>query len=78
MDSLSTPSASNESFEQSLATDPSFWGLMICQFLGAFNDNVVKQLVLLSCIVTAGEVAGQKDTGTDLQGLAVAILRQTG
>lgn len=30
--------------------DRSFWGLTISQFLGAFNDNLFKQLVLLLCV----------------------------
>jgi len=30
-----------------LFRDPSFWGMTATQFLGAFNDNVFKQLVLL-------------------------------
>lgn len=50
-----------------LAKDPSFLGMTATQFLGAFNDNLFKQLVLLICIdvVRAG--------GTDWQGLAGAI-----
>jgi acyl-[acyl-carrier-protein]-phospholipid O-acyltransferase/long-chain-fatty-acid--[acyl-carrier-protein] ligase len=34
----------------SIGRDRSFWGLTITQFLGAFNDNLFKQLVLLFCI----------------------------
>jgi MFS family permease len=34
--------------------DPSFWGMTATQFLGAFNDNLFKQLVLLLSIVTLG------------------------
>jgi acyl-[acyl-carrier-protein]-phospholipid O-acyltransferase/long-chain-fatty-acid--[acyl-carrier-protein] ligase len=45
--------------------DRSFWALTATQFLGAFNDNVFKQLVLLLCVDQA--IA----TGTrDQQGLA--------
>ncbi|MCR9198515.1 MAG: MFS transporter [Planctomycetaceae bacterium] len=33
----------------SLAADTVFWGLLITQFLGAFNDNYFKQMVLLKC-----------------------------
>lgn len=32
-----------------LQRDPSFWGMTATQFLGAFNDNVFKMLVLLIC-----------------------------
>jgi MFS family permease len=34
----------------SLYADRSFWGMTITQFLGAFNDNLFKQLVLLLSI----------------------------
>lgn len=37
-----------------LYCDPSFWGMTITQFLGAFNDNLYKQLVLLLSIVPIG------------------------
>lgn len=37
--------------------DRSFWGLTISQLLGAFNDNMFKQLVLLLCLEKAREVA---------------------
>jgi acyl-[acyl-carrier-protein]-phospholipid O-acyltransferase/long-chain-fatty-acid--[acyl-carrier-protein] ligase len=37
--------------------DRSFWGLTISQLLGAFNDNMFKQLVLLLCLEKAHEVA---------------------
>ena len=30
-----------------LASDISFWGMAVTQFLGAFNDNLFKQLILL-------------------------------
>ncbi|MFY9254651.1 MAG: MFS transporter [Fuerstiella sp.] len=43
-----------------------FWGLLSTQFLGAFNDNYFKQMVLLKCT----EVAST--TGSDLQPLAMA------
>lgn len=33
-----------------LFRDRSFWGMTATQFLGAFNDNVFKQLVLLLCV----------------------------
>lgn len=50
-----------------LARDPSFIGMTATQFLGAFNDNLFKQLVLLICldVVRAG--------GRDYQGVANAI-----
>ncbi len=33
-----------------LSRDKSFWGMATAQFLGAFNDNLFKQLVLLLCV----------------------------
>lgn len=47
--------------------DPSFWGLNIAQFLGALNDNLFKELVLILC-AHAGHAAGH-----DLQGPATVI-----
>lgn len=43
----------------SLYRDRAFWGMTITQFLGAFNDSVFKQLVLLLClsIVVTGATA---------------------
>ena len=34
--------------------DPSFWGMFVTQFFGAFNDNLFKQLVLLLSIAAVG------------------------
>jgi acyl-[acyl-carrier-protein]-phospholipid O-acyltransferase/long-chain-fatty-acid--[acyl-carrier-protein] ligase len=39
----------------SLYADRSFWGMNITQFLGAFNDNLFKQLVLLLSITGVDE-----------------------
>lgn len=41
---------------RSLFRDLSFWGMTATQFLGAFNDNLFKQLVLL--LAVGGGVAG--------------------
>ena len=51
----------------SLLQDRAFWGLNLTQFLGAFNDNLFKQLVLLLCLdrVLSG--------GRDQQGLAMIL-----
>ena len=50
-----------------LRRDHSFWGMTATQFLGAFNDNLFKQLVLLICLdyVRPGEL--------DLQPVALAL-----
>ncbi|QDU62277.1 Lysophospholipid transporter LplT [Planctomycetes bacterium Pan216] len=52
-----------------LFRDPSFWGMNITQFLGAFNDNLFKQLILILAVVAAAqakEAAGE-------QGIAMII-----
>ncbi|MFN9716116.1 MAG: MFS transporter, partial [Planctomycetota bacterium] len=51
-----------------LLKDRSFWGLAITQFLGAFNDNVFKQLVLLLALGSTANI-----TQDDLQGWATFI-----
>jgi acyl-[acyl-carrier-protein]-phospholipid O-acyltransferase/long-chain-fatty-acid--[acyl-carrier-protein] ligase len=51
-----------------LARDRSFWGMTVTQFLGAFNDNLFKQLVLLMCVDLATE-----DRSQNLQGVAMII-----
>lgn len=52
-----------------LLRDRSFWGLTATQFLGAFNDNVFKQLMLLLAIPVGVAAA----TATDAQGLATQV-----
>lgn len=44
---------------KSFYRDRSFWGLTISQLLGAFNDNLFKQLVLLLCLEEAAEIASE-------------------
>ncbi len=51
----------------SLLRDRAFWGLNLTQFLGAFNDNLFKQLVMLLCVDRALE------GGRDLQSLAMIL-----
>jgi acyl-[acyl-carrier-protein]-phospholipid O-acyltransferase/long-chain-fatty-acid--[acyl-carrier-protein] ligase len=51
-----------------LLRDTSFWAMTITQFLGAFNDNLFRQLVLLLCVDQALH-AGQR--AQDLQGIAM-------
>ncbi len=41
-----------------LRHDRSFWGMSITQFLGAFNDNLFKQLILLLGVPTAAAASG--------------------
>lgn len=66
-----------------LLRDRSFWGLAITQFLGAFNDNLYKQLILLLAVpvvvagaaVAAGgaDAAEAVDGGADVQGWALFL-----
>lgn len=46
-----------------LLKDKSFWGMSVTQFLGAFNDNVFKQLLLLMATPTVAMIAAAKDRG---------------
>ena len=41
-----------------LSRDLCFWGMTTTQLLGAFNDNLFKQLVLLYCLTAVGEQGG--------------------
>ena len=49
----------------------SFAGYLTTQFLGAFNDNLFKQLLLLLAIPTAAQIAAGE--GTDSQGVATIV-----
>ncbi|MCA9246111.1 MAG: MFS transporter [Planctomycetales bacterium] len=57
----------------SLSEDISFWGMTATQFLGAFNDNLFKQLVLLLSL--SAEFVGETATTgrVDEQGMATYI-----
>lgn len=58
-----------------LLADRSFWGMISTQFLGAFNDNLYKQLMLLLAIpavVAGAEIAGEGQ-GSDIQGWATLV-----
>lgn len=67
----SHPAASQSTpADRSLSRDLSFWGMTATQFLGAFNDNLFKQLVLLLCV---DYVASQQLKGDLYQTAAQAI-----
>lgn len=67
--------------KSNLMVDRSFWGMTCTQFLGAFNDNLYKQLMLLLAIpvavaVAGGagvEAAGGESPGGDVQGWATLV-----
>jgi MFS family permease len=52
-----------------LFRDRSFWGMTATQFLGAFNDNLFKQLMLLLAIPVGAEAARKADE----QGIATML-----
>jgi acyl-[acyl-carrier-protein]-phospholipid O-acyltransferase/long-chain-fatty-acid--[acyl-carrier-protein] ligase len=57
-----------------LFRDRSFWGITATQFLGAFNDNVFKQLVLLLAVAAAKQGAAKQGAAQhDLQGVATIL-----
>ena len=56
------PETPNPSY--SLWNDSAFWGMTVAQFLGAFNDNVCKQLAMLICL---------QETLEDKQASATAV-----
>lgn len=67
--------------QPALLRDRSFWGIAITQFLGAFNDNVFKQIVLLlalpmaaNAMVADGEAAvNALQANDDMQGWATFV-----
>ena len=62
----------NQDHLPALLKDRSFWGIALTQFLGAFNDNVFKQIVLLLALpVAAG--AGAMQSSEDMQGWATFV-----
>ncbi len=50
-----------------LVASPVFAGVVITQFLGAFNDNYFKQMLLLKCVEFERVTAEQTGKGIDLQ-----------
>lgn len=69
-DSLPDP-ADSEPGAASLVTNPVFAGVVITQFLGAFNDNYFKQMLLLKCVEFERITAEQFGKGIDLQPYAM-------
>jgi acyl-[acyl-carrier-protein]-phospholipid O-acyltransferase/long-chain-fatty-acid--[acyl-carrier-protein] ligase len=58
-----------EAHDTPLFGDRAFWGITATQFLGAFNDNVFKQLMLLLAIPVGAAAADKADE----QGLATMV-----
>lgn len=77
MSILETPpaasaAATSDTHLPPLSSDPSFWGMAVTQFLGAFNDNLFKMLILLLATPTAAEIAAGGDA-RDLQSEAMIV-----
>ncbi len=53
--------------------DRSFVGMLITQFLGAFNDNLFKQIVMLVCLDQVLQAQALNQKVFDLQGVATAL-----
>ena len=71
---IATVAGDSNDTRPALIKDKSFWGLAVTQFLGAFNDNLYKQLVLLLAVpVGAAALAGGAEKGSDLQGWALFL-----
>jgi MFS family permease len=56
----------------SLFADPAFHGLNVAQFLGAFNDNLFKQLILL--LAVSGGSAAAASSSSTVSGSGLLIL----
>jgi MFS family permease len=69
-------SATSDKSLPPLAKDGAFYGFLATQFLGAFNDNLFKTLILLLAVPTAAEVARATSLDSkpaDLQGFATVL-----
>lgn len=53
--------------------DGAFWGMTATQFLGAFNDNVFKQMVLLLCTAYVAKIAATSDMWQSIAQAAFAL-----
>jgi acyl-[acyl-carrier-protein]-phospholipid O-acyltransferase/long-chain-fatty-acid--[acyl-carrier-protein] ligase len=62
----------------SLYGDKSFWGMTVTQFLGAFNDNLFKQLILLLSITVAADGVAEDNQGTATLIFSLPFLLVTG
>lgn len=66
-----TDEATGDSGAVALIGNPVFAGVVITQFLGAFNDNYFKQMLLLKCVEFERVTQEQTGTGVDLQPYAM-------
>jgi acyl-[acyl-carrier-protein]-phospholipid O-acyltransferase/long-chain-fatty-acid--[acyl-carrier-protein] ligase len=61
-----------------LVADRAFWGMSITQFLGAFNDNLFKQLILLLSIAALPDGDASDNQGVAMFVFAAPFLAFTG
>ncbi len=71
-DSVSFDASPDHATLPTLYRDRSFWGMSVTQFLGAFNDNLFKFLILLLATPTAAAVAADEEA-KDLQAEAMIV-----
>jgi len=71
------PSAEVETSSQDslpkLGRDSAFWGMTLTQFLGAFNDNLFKQLILLLALPTVAVSSSVGNQEADKQWIASLV-----
>ncbi|MCA9125913.1 MAG: MFS transporter [Planctomycetales bacterium] len=75
---LGRPNArSSDKSRPGLLVDRAFWGMICTQFLGAFNDNLYKQLMLLlavpAVLIAASEAGEGQAMTSDIQGWATFV-----
>jgi acyl-[acyl-carrier-protein]-phospholipid O-acyltransferase/long-chain-fatty-acid--[acyl-carrier-protein] ligase len=61
-----------------LSRDRGFWGMTVTQFLGAFNDNLFKQLILLLCVDFAMQSGDQQGIAQGLFALPFVLFSGIG
>ncbi len=71
--SISSTVLDDVKFRENRVGDPSFRGLAITQFLGAFNDNFFKQLMLLLAIPVASGALDQQQVATVVYALPFVL-----
>ncbi|MCG8451354.1 MAG: MFS transporter [Pirellulales bacterium] len=73
-----SPAAADSPPLPSLYADHSFWGMAVTQFLGAFNDNLFKQLILLLSITVAANGVTEDRQGEAMIVFSLPFLLVTG
>lgn len=66
---MSAPTSEQSALPERLTQDTSFWGMTVTQFLGAFNDNLFKQMACLLCV----DELQKRNASVDPQALAQGL-----